>query len=214
MGRRKGGPLLNTNAAMRNCPSETRKMVVFSYDWLHTALLACVRSKQLVPSGCGSNRLYHGCRVSTSSAASCGARQVGAGRRTDGQRPDASDCSPLPGIRINRLEGVTGRAGNSPGVLHADKPHQQPSLSCAPALPTWKSAQVVNCSMTGSQMPRLMRRAGGRVLDSRLAGWVKPITLASTVVYSRSCSRYCESESKEAEWGVRSGMQEWGGRES
>lgn len=97
MGRRKGGPLLNTNAAMRNWPSETRKMVVFSYDWLHTALLACVRSKQLVPSGCGSNRVYHGCRVSTSSAASCtgweGWRQ---GRRGDAQEWVSGQPSGFP----------------------------------------------------------------------------------------------------------------------
>ena len=70
---------------MRNWAREVRKTVEFSCDMLQAAELDWERSKQLVPSGCGSNRVYHGSLDSISSANTCATRRGdGVGGRGQG----------------------------------------------------------------------------------------------------------------------------------
>lgn len=56
-GFRCGGPLLNTNAMIRNCPKAIRNATLFSHDCEHRSEFEWPAEKQLVPSsGRGSNR--------------------------------------------------------------------------------------------------------------------------------------------------------------
>lgn len=54
---------------------------------------------------------------------------------------------------------------------------------------SWNTAQTTNWAITGNQIPVDMRRSGGRREVRRLAGRVKPMVPANTVVYNKSCRR-------------------------